>query len=372
MVTPCATPWPHASLPTMSNEREEARSASLPPFVQSRRTSATRTSFRGWAMVSGRRLYGPSRQTAGEAHKDALRLRAADDATPDVVRTIGQAAEAMHLELRSSCRPGTIEFYEQQARAVFRFIDPNLPLALLTPKVLQQLILLALRGEFSARTISHYRRWLNRLIGWCSMPQRQWFRGANPVPQVSWPEARNGQPDVIAETDIASKLAVIREEAPADCDLVVFLALTGLRRSELARLHTRDFDLRLSTFFVTGKNRNASAPITEQLRPIAEALLERAAGGWIVAGENERRRVQTIDRLFRRWSARFQDRRFHPHALRHSLATNLIRNGVAPGLVQRVMRHNSFATTQRYVHLVAEDLHEAASRLRYVTAPPQA
>ena len=351
----------------MSDVREEARSAALPPFVQARRAS-----FRGWAMVSGKRVYGPSRKTAGEAHKDALRLRAADDATPDVVRTIGQAADAMHQELRSARRPGTLEFYEQQARAVFRFIDPNLPLAHLTPQVLQQMVLLAIKGDFSPRTISHYRRWLNRLIGWCSMPPRQWFRGANPIESVSWPEPRSVQPNVIGERDMAANLALIRAEAPADFELVVFLALTGLRRAELARLHTRDFDLRLATFHITGKNRNATAPVTEQLRPIAEALLVRAAGGWIVAGETEKRRVQAIDRVFRKWSTRLEDRRFHPHALRHSLATNLIRAGVAPGMVQRMMRHNSFSTTQRYVHLVADDLHEAASRLNYVPRPADA
>jgi site-specific recombinase XerD len=86
----------------------------------------------------------------------------------------------------------------------------------------------------------------------------------------------------------------------------------------------------------------------------------------VVSGTDERRRVQTIDRVFRRWAKRFGDRRFHPHALRHSLATNLIRNGVDAGTVQRMLRHASYATTQTYVHLVATDLHKATGRLRYV------
>jgi site-specific recombinase XerD len=50
--------------------------------------------------------------------------------------------------------------------------------------------------------------------------------------------------------------------------------------------------------------------------------------------------------------------------MRHSLATAMIRAEVDPLKVQRMLRHRSYSTTQRYVHLVADDLRSAHARLR--------
>ncbi|MFO0449318.1 MAG: tyrosine-type recombinase/integrase [Pseudomonadota bacterium] len=335
----------------------------LPPFVQARGPGR----FRGWAMVGGRRVYGPSRTDANSAHLDAIALRRGDAATPTVTKTLRQAADAMHDELAGLRRDGTVAFYRAQARAVFRFIAGDLPLARLTPAVLQELVRLAQLGGFSARTIQHYRRWLNRLVLWCQRPHRQWFTGDNPVPLASWPEPRRAAPDVFGEAELAARLEQLRE-VPADYDLVLFLAYSGLRRAEFARLSVHDFDFDRLVFAVTGKTDNQLAPITAPMLQAARNLVERAAAAgepFVVSGTDERRRVQTIDRVFRRWAKRFGDRRFHPHALRHSLATNMIRNGVDAGTVQRMLRHASYATTQTYVHLVAADLHGAAGRLRY-------
>ena len=57
-------------------------------------------------------------------------------------------------------------------------------------------------------------------------------------------------------------------------------------------------------------------------------------------------------------------RRFHPHTLRHSLCTELLRRGEGIDLVRRVMRHKSVTTTQIYAHAVAEDMKRATGRLR--------
>jgi len=353
-----------------NGQRGERRRTRLPAYVQVRGQR-----FRGWAMIAGRRVYGPSRDDAHDAHRDAIALRDGYAATPQVTRTLGDAADAMHAELGDVRRPGTVEFYRQQARAVFRFVDRNLPIARLTPAVLQELVRLAQRGGFSARTIQHYRRWLHRLCSWAARPQRGWITGPNPVPLATWPQPQPAAPDVLSERELAAMLAKVAA-VPDDHDIVVFAAYSGLRRAELARLHARDFDSARAVVWVRGKVQHEAAPITAPIRDAARRLVERAlarpdsgtaAGGYIVPGAGETRRVQWIDRLFRRWARRLGDRRFHPHALRHSLATNLVRAGVEAGVVQRMLRHSSFATTQRYVHLVAADLHEATGRLRYVS-----
>ncbi|MBK7092372.1 MAG: tyrosine-type recombinase/integrase [bacterium] len=52
----------------------------------------------------------------------------------------------------------------------------------------------------------------------------------------------------------------------------------------------------------------------------------------------------------------------HPHLVRHSSASQFIRMGGSPAVLQKVLGHSSLAITQRYVHLSNDDMHEAYER----------
>jgi site-specific recombinase XerD len=58
-----------------------------------------------------------------------------------------------------------------------------------------------------------------------------------------------------------------------------------------------------------------------------------------------------------------------PHRWRHSYATSLIRRGVDVSKVQRLLGHSRLATTERYVHLVIEDLAAAVDQAFPDTTP---
>lgn len=51
------------------------------------------------------------------------------------------------------------------------------------------------------------------------------------------------------------------------------------------------------------------------------------------------------------------------HALRHAFASQYIRNGGNPVLLQRIMNHASFKTTERYLHLFGDDLKETYNEI---------
>jgi len=49
----------------------------------------------------------------------------------------------------------------------------------------------------------------------------------------------------------------------------------------------------------------------------------------------------------------------YPHSLRHTFTTTLLRNGATLSHVQRLLGHSNISTTQRYEHLVTDDIKRA-------------
>ncbi|MCR9245622.1 MAG: site-specific integrase [bacterium] len=330
--------------------------------------------YRCQVTIAKLRSNGPWRQTASEAFADAQEKLANGEAMPKRVVTIGAAHEAMVDELRDIVRPGTIRFYEQQASGVFRYIDQNLELQAITPTVLQRLVSLARQGGYSPRTVLHYRVWLNRLIRWSAKRQRRWFRGENPIEDVEWPTAEDPPADYFYEEELRAILDRIRAEDPEAYDVVLFMAYTNLRVSEVARLHESQFDMRGGFFTVRRKRGIKRKAIVAEVRAAVERLLERAGpnDGFLVERAprknrtDEEQRAAFVKNIFKRWAIKLGDRRFHAHALRHTAGTAVIRHGSSTLEAQRMLGHASSKTTERYVHLVEEDERRMAAQLRYL------
>ncbi|CDC68716.1 phage integrase family protein [Staphylococcus sp. CAG:324] len=60
--------------------------------------------------------------------------------------------------------------------------------------------------------------------------------------------------------------------------------------------------------------------------------------------------------LFYRIKNTLNFKEFHPHMLRHGLATNLNKKGMSVFEIQQIMGHENVATTNRYIHLDQDDI----------------
>src|SRR5665811_2197041 len=78
----------------------------------------------------------------------------------------------------------------------------------------------------------------------------------------------------------------------------------------------------------------------------------------------------SVDRLVRRLRVR-TGIEFTAHQFRHSYATDLLRRGVAPEIVQKLLGHASISTTiDTYSHLDVEDARRALVTAGVLTDPP--
>jgi len=194
---------------------------------------------------------------------------------------------------------------------------------------------------------------------------------------------RRFQPaNVLTEEEARRLLAAPDSSTPIgrrDRALLELLYSTGLRRAEVAALDVGDVDFVGGSVFVNrgkgGKSRlvplgeNAAAALRLYvdavrprfaMKPGVPALFLAAARN----GHSGKRLSAASIRIRIALHAKTAgiERPVTPHALRHSLATHLLRAGADVRHVQAILGHSRIDTTEVYTHLVLGDLARAHAR----------
>lgn len=156
-----------------------------------------------------------------------------------------------------------------------------------------------------------------------------------------------------------------------DKAIIELLFSTGLRVSELAGLTKDMINLKREEFTVRGKGDKPRVVfLSNQARYWLEKYLgkrrdaspylftshDRAGKGRDYDGGLTPRSVQRIVEQYAR--AAGITKRITPHTVRHTFATDLLRNGADIRSVQTLLGHSSITTTQIYTHITDERLRE--------------
>lgn len=144
----------------------------------------------------------------------------------------------------------------------------------------------------------------------------------------------------------------------------------GLRVSEVAELRRRDVEMTACRIIIRdGKgDKDRQVWMSEDLRDRLDQWLGRrpeTPDGWMFPTRTGR---QTSPRSIRRSVKTYAERAelddwesVSPHTLRHTFATNLLRQTGNIRLVQKALGHARLSTTMIYTHIVDDEL-EAAMR----------
>ncbi len=169
-----------------------------------------------------------------------------------------------------------------------------------------------------------------------------------------------------------SSLSDLRDRA-----ILEVLFSTGLRVSELCSLNRDDIDLTHGEFSVRGKGRKLrlvflSESAKASLVSYTAKRQDADMALFIRIPRNERFELfedlrltpRTIQRILKKYSIRAGviGKKVSPHTLRHSYATDLLRNGADIRSVQALLGHSSVTTTQIYTHITDKQLREVHDR----------
>ncbi|MBL8738427.1 MAG: tyrosine-type recombinase/integrase [Planctomycetes bacterium] len=334
----------------------------IPPYVQVlRRPDRSVIGYRGWAITGEKRVFGETRKDPDEAHADAIRMRKAAATEASWGGSLETRAKEWLQAISVRVTEDTLAFYRGKLANIYATIPKTMPVDRITAAVVREFVRAARdESKLSARTIQHCRRTLNCLFRWMV---RRGIVPTNPIGEVDWPSPQDTRPDVFTEPELVSIIARITD--PWANALSTFIACSGLRRAEVARMRVVDVDAENRIVWTHGKTRSQPQPYAEDADDAVATLLEHAKDReYVVPGTTDKARREAIAEAFRYWQKKLGEPRWHPHALRHSLVTIMLRKGVPSATVQRAARHASYATTQRYEHLVAEDVRAGLTRLR--------
>lgn len=178
--------------------------------------------------------------------------------------------------------------------------------------------------------------------------------------------------DVLTSAELKQVLAA----APSEHRLAFLLAShAGLRAGEVRGLRWRDVDLELGRLVVrqsvcrgfTGAPKSGHArivPLTDELKLALEALKRGRPDSPVSLTTRGKQWGQfSLRKAFLAACNRAGLEAWRFHDLRHYFVTALLRAGAPARSVQQLAGHAHLTTTQRYAHLVENDLEAAIRRL---------
>jgi integrase len=194
------------------------------------------------------------------------------------------------------------------------------------------------------------------------------YNGDNPCKKVKPIKVNNNSLRYLTQQE-AKKLMAKLQEGRHDLYVQSLIALlTGLRKSEILQLTTRDIDLESNLIIVREVKDSSSKGRTREqyIPPILRGLLKdytTESGSKLFKTFRTRSFNSAVKELKLNKGVEDRRDRFSFHTLRHTYATWLAKNGESLQSIQKKLGHKSIVMTERYAKYIKTNEQETADKL---------
>lgn len=210
------------------------------------------------------------------------------------------------------------------------------------------------KAGISPQTIHHEMQTLSRAFA------LQGLQTPTKDPRIIYPKVPDRDPGLeLPWTHLLTALPKIKWGP--DRSLVVFVAGTGIRRAELARMRKVDLNVEQGRIIVAvGKTRPRELPMPQAALPTVKVLLEMFPDTpWILDGPDEHLRVKRLEWIIRRAKKDAGDPRLCLHELRRVFGSRLAELGVRLEIVEALLGHKLTGVTGLYVRAAPQPKRDA-------------
>jgi len=277
--------------------------------------------------------------------------------------------EYMRSERNSS--PATIESYAKDLQDFQHFYEEQVREATwkdVTAGDIREWVIYMLDAQ--KLTAASVNRKLSAMRTFFRYLRRMDWVSVNPMEKVTGPKKKRPLPYFVRETEMDRLLEIAAEDQSfkgvRDRLILMMFYETGVRRAELLGMADHDVDVTTRQVKVTGKrNKQRVIPFGEELereirkyRDVRDATI--GAGGclaFFVTEKGASMSVGAISKIVRENLSKVTTiKKRSPHVLRHSFATAMLNNKADLTSIQKLLGHESVATTEIYTHVSFEEL----------------
>jgi integrase len=144
---------------------------------------------------------------------------------------------------------------------------------------------------------------------------------------------------------------------------ILLMIYTGMMPGELLDARKDNIDWEGRQIVGAGKKtkERTETPIVlaDFILPVLADLCEHTAGDKLIR-INKDKFYDTYYEVLERAGCR----RLTPYSCRHTAATTLALENIPPSIIQKIMRHAKFSTTEKYIHINIEPMREAINMLQ--------
>lgn len=180
---------------------------------------------------------------------------------------------------------------------------------------------------------------------------------------------RQTVPDTLSFEDI-EKILDTFNHTPYDRQnrlILLILLATGARISEVVNLQVSDItDMDYEYIKVLGKgSKYRLIPIYESIKVEIKSYLEKYRDKNILDNKMFNMTRNNFYRILKIHAKKCGIENIHPHLIRHSVASYLLKNGASIRIVQEILGHANISTTQIYTHVSKSELKKEYDKIDF-------